>query len=216
MLYGLRVGISGQAPQVVSKLKQENAALSGKLLEYDKLKRDNDALRSQFETESSVRYKLLPAKVLGFLGRSNDPSALIIDAGQRDGVKRGMAVVLENNLVGEISSVSEVYSKVLLPTDKEFSTIAKTAENQSLGIVHGEDNFILLDQVSIKDKIIEGETVLTRGEANNSGMPQVPSDLVVGKIESIYKNESQPFQTAKVISNVFVPKIETVFVVLGL
>ena len=214
-LYDARVSVSGGDSNIeITKLKADNQALQKKLIDYEKLKEDNQALRSQFEEGSVHNYKMLPAHIIGFVGSFGRPSALIIDQGERSNVKNGMAVVFGNNLVGKIGNSSENYAKVLLPEDPSFSIIAQSAESQSLGLVAGEEDFILFDRVSIKDKIVAGETVLTKGEADNSG-DGIPADLVIGKIESIYRNESQPYQTAKVKSEVDTEHLSTVFVIVG-
>ncbi len=198
----------------IESLQKENARLTQKLIDYEKLKTDNDALRNQFEDGSTHNYKMIPSRVIGFIGKFAQPSALIIDQGEKSGVKSGMAVVSGNNLVGKIDKVFGNYSKVLLPTDISFSTIVTTAENGSLGIVTGQQDFILLDHVSIKDKITRGETILTNGGADNSNFG-IPKELIIGKIESVYRNESEPFQTAKVGSQVNTEALNMVFVVLG-
>jgi rod shape-determining protein MreC len=212
-IYGVKSSLS-ETDSEVSKLKQESDELSKKFIDYRRIIRDNEALRSQFESSETKSLKLLPVSIIGFLGRFNDPKDLVINAGSKDGIKRGMAVVTGINLIGKIDEISENYSKVTLLSNEKFSEVAKTSENAAIGIVSGQSDFILLSQVSIKDKLSNREIVLTRG-GGESEKSMVPAGLVIGKISSIYKNESMPYQTAKVDSAISLQKLETVFVVMG-
>jgi cell shape-determining protein MreC len=205
-LYSLKTKIVGDDSAQIKKLKQENAAIAAKLIDYNKTKRDNDALRSQFETAQTQTYKLLPARVIGFLGNFSAPSTLIIDQGESSGIKSGAAVIFQNNLIGKIGSVSSSYSQVILPQNSKFSALGATSENNSLGIIRGQEDFILFDHVSINDKLTPGETVLTKSEINETGP---------GKVSGVVRRESQPFQTAKIESALDTAHLTTVFVALN-
>lgn len=213
-IYKLKTGIVGGENSEMERLKKQNDSLSKKFADYTKTIRDNEALRSQFETVETSEYKLLPAEIIGFIGRLNEPSEFVIRVGKNNGVKRGMAVISGLDLVGKISQVSESYSRVVLLSNEAFTEVARTSENGSLGIVTGHRDFILLAQVSIKDKISENELVMTRG-AGETIDSLVPAGLRIGKVTSIYKNASMPYQTARLSSSVNISKLETVFVVLG-
>src|SRR3989344_4912296 len=181
LLYDLRVFISRGDGAELRKIKEEHARLSEKLIEFQRLKGDNEALRSQFETAETKKFNLLPARVIGFLGRFSSPVSLIIDRGQRHGVKVGMAVVLQNNLVGKIIQVSPSYSQVILP---------------------------------LNEKLSPGELILTKGEINEKGFG-VPPDFIIGRVNSVNKNESLPFQTAKIEALVSFSKLNLVFILLS-
>lgn len=213
-IYDFR-GNGSQESGQIKKLIEENKNLSKKLLEFERIKKDNDAFRSQFETEQAKQYKLLPAKVIGFGGSFSNPTTLVIDKGTSDGVKKDMAVISDNNLVGKIGEVSQNYSQLILPVSKKFMTLGKTSEGQLLGVVSGTGDFIFFDRVETTKTLTNGETVLTKGEVNSSGAG-VPPDFVIGKISSVNKNESLPFQNAKIESIIQFSRLYTVFVVLGL
>ncbi|HVZ66995.1 MAG TPA: rod shape-determining protein MreC [Patescibacteria group bacterium] len=210
-IYNIKTQVSGNDSKQVEQLKSENAALVKKLVDYEKTKLDNDALRSQFETTQTQNYSLLPAHIMGFAGSFTNPSSIVIDKGVSDGVKKGMAVIFQNNLIGIVDQPSDFYSKVNLSVNQKFSVIAQTSENNSLGITRGQDDFILLDRVPIDNKLSKGEMVLTKGETDSQKL--VPSGLVIGKISGISKSENLPFQTAKIESPVNFTKLSTVFVI---
>jgi rod shape-determining protein MreC len=209
LLYGLRVDRGGD---INKKLLTENEELRKKLADYERLKRDNEALRGQFEAGQMRGFMLLPARILGSKGSFTKPSELIIDQGEKSGVKRGMAVVFKNNLLGKVEKVSVNFSKVILTSSREFSTLARTSETNALGVARGEGDFILFDQVSINERISAGQFLLTRGKINEEGFG-IPADLIIGKILEVDRNESLPSQSAKVESSVETSRIETVFII---
>lgn len=214
LLYDLRVFISREDAPELKKIKEENAKLSEKLIEFQRLKGDNEALTSQFETSETKEFNLLPAHVIGFLGRFSSPASLIIDRGEKHGIKAGMAVIFKNNLVGKIIQVSPSYSQVILPLNEKFSVIGKTTEGDIPGVIKGEEDFILLDRVHVNEKITLGELILTKGEINEKGFG-VPPDFIIGRVISVNKNESLPFQTAKVEALIPFSKLNQVFILLS-
>lgn len=197
------------------ELLEENEKLRQKIVDYERLKRDNQVLRDQFETGATREYKLLPARVIGSLGSFTQASGLIIDQGKKTGVKRGMAVVLKSNLLGKVETVSENYSKINLTHNEKFSTLARTSETNALGVARGASDFILFDQVSINDNISISQLLLTKGEINEEGFG-IPPDFIIGKISSVNRNESLPNQSAKIGSMIDASRINIVFVVISL
>ena len=214
ILTGMKTGDSMDSAQI-KKLKDENKALTKKFVDYENMKRDNEALRSQFEDGDTKDYKLLPARVIGFLGKFSFPQSLIINKGEKDSIKKGMAVIIDNKLIGKISKVSVDYSEITLITSPDFTGLARSSENSAPGIVNGAHDFVLFNRVDVNEKLTVGEFVLTKGEVNSEGFG-APPDLIIGKIASVNKTESLPFQTAKVESDIQFSKLSTVFVILGL
>lgn len=211
LLYQMRVIRSDDKNKMQSS---ENEKLRQKIVDYERLKRDNQVLRDQFETSAMQEFTLLPARILGSQGTFTSPSALIIDQGERSGVARGMAVVLKSNLLGKVEMVSENYSKINLTHNQKFETLARTSETNALGVARGTGDFILFDQVSINDSIKTGQLLLTRGEINEEGFG-IPPDFIIGEIASINRNESLPNQSAKVENIIDTSRIYMVFVIIS-
>lgn len=196
----------------VQNLRKENSMLSAQLTKLKEIKKDNVALRSQFMNTTISSLKLIPARVVGFKGAFNNPDIFIIDQGSSSGIKKGMAVVLEDVLVGKIREVNNTYSEVLLVTNKDFTTLGITLDHNSPGIVRGLEDFIFFDHIVITDTILKGEKVLTKGELNSQGLG-IPPGLVLGSITKVNKSESKPFQNALIMSPLDFRKITTLFIV---
>lgn len=199
-------------PTELDLLKQENINLRVKLTKLYALQKDNNALRSQFEDATLSSEALLPAKVIGFNGSLDNPTELLLDQGGNSGVKQGMAVVSGHVLVGKIGKVTSWNCQLILIASKNFSTLGITSQENSTGVVSGEDDFILLKNVIITDNLTKGETVVTKGDVNKNGTG-IPPDLIIGKIISINKSDSSPFQSAFIKPLVNFEKLTTVFVV---
>ncbi len=199
----------------IKDLRDENLSLLNKISDYEKLKRENIALSDQFQTSYPASYKMLKAEIIGapgFVPGVSVPTNFILNKGSKNGLKEGQAVVIKNNLVGVIVTVSVNLSKVNIVNNPLSSFTAKT-ENGAQGIVKGLGGSLTLNNVLLAENIKSSEIVLTKGDSDSNGVG-IPSDLVVGKIISVENNPSDLFQKAKIESFVDFAKLSTVFIYL--
>lgn len=213
VLYSFKNSTSPDEKSENFRLKDQNQKLVERLVEFERLKKDNIALRSQFEQQDQNIKKLLPARVLGFTGKSLAPDALIIDKGENDGIKVGLATISGKNLIGKIDTIGKSFSKIALVTNASFSTVGITVDTQSQGVVQGEDDFIIFTNVSIKDTLKKDDVVVTVGDVNAKGIG-IPPDYVIGKISEINKSESKPTQNSQIKPVLHFSKLTLVFIVL--
>lgn len=202
----------------IKQLENENRELLGKLINQDKLTRENSALHDQFAVTSPKPTALLPAKIVGapsFIPGITDPTTFIIDKGTNDRVKVGDGVVLKDILVGKITSASDFFSKVDILTNTSFSLIVKDQRSGANGVVKGDGGRqLMLDNVLQSDDIKISDILVTKGEQNTSGRG-IPPDLIIGKITSVDKKPSEVFQKGKVQSPLDFSSLSTVFVVIN-
>jgi cell shape-determining protein MreC len=197
----------------VEHLRKENRLLRDRIADVSRLQADNVALKSQFENEKISSDSLLPAEVIGFQGGITNPDVLIINKGLDHGVSSGQAIIIDNNLIGITDTVGEKYSSILVVTNPRFKTVGKTDPDTILGVIQGTGDTILFDKISINDKLQIGQTILTRGTANQNGQG-IPPNLVVGVVESVRRVESEPFQSAQVKILVDIAQLTRVFVMI--
>ncbi|HSX40099.1 MAG TPA: rod shape-determining protein MreC [Candidatus Saccharimonadales bacterium] len=201
----------------VAQLEKENQMLIKKLVDLDKLQKENSALRDQFETTYPKSLSLLPAEVIGapgFLPGFSVPSQFIIDKGTDEGISTGLAVVVQNNLIGKITKTSSTRSQVTLLGNQAVVITAKDQNTQAVGIVKGQDSGeILLDNVLLSDTLSKDDFIITKGDIDAKGAG-LPADLVIGKVTAIDKKPSNLFQTAKIKSLINPANLRTVFIVL--
>ena len=190
--------------------------LAIKLVNQDKLQKENAAFLSQFQTQDVQTVSLLPAKIVGapgFIPGITTPSNLILDKGAKNNVSVGDSVIVENNLVGKISKVTSYLSKVDVVTNSSVVFSAKTIGG-AIGVVKGGGgDKITLDNVLTSQNLKINELVLTKGDVDIDGAG-IPADLVVGKIQSIEKVPTDIFQRAEVKSLIDFTKQSIVFIVI--
>ncbi len=201
------------ANETMEKLQEENMSLRKKLVDQTLLKNENSALKDQFQTNVPESKNLLPATIIGapsLLPGVGQPSYLVINKGEKDGVKTGQAVVSKDTVVGKITKVALRNAIVTLLTDTNTSFTAVTT-SQALGVIKGQGDGILLDNVVLSENLQIADTVMTKGDVDQNGLGY-PPNLIVGKIISVDKKPSSLFQSAQVKSLLDFSRLTTVFV----
>ena len=194
----------------------ENARLQGEL---DQLRLRNYELES--ESAEGQRLKLLldfrqahpeaPMLAAQVIGASADPTShtLFINRGLGDRVRRDMAVITPDGVVGKIIEVfNNNTAQVLLINDKDSGVGALFADSRTHGVVKGTgDPLPVMDYVVNDEKVHSGEVILTSGEDRI-----FPKGLPVGVVKDA--SQSNPFQIIHVQPTVHLDRIEDVLVLL--
>jgi len=182
----------------------------GNNIEMNELKLSNIRLRKLLNFEKTIANRVLSAEVIG-----KDPSlwfkTIIIDKGKEDGVKKGMAVVIPEGIVGQVTHVSLHYSKVLLMIDRNSAVDVLVHRTRARGLIKGESaEQCLLQYVLRKYDVEVGDIVVS------SGLDGVfPKGLGVGQVSTVIKRTSGVFQDVSVTPFVDFEKLEEVLVILN-
>jgi cell shape-determining protein MreC len=123
-----------------------------------------------------------------------------------------MTVIFQKYFIGKVDSVSRNYSVVITPYNSKLRVLAKYPETNANGIVVGQNDFMLFDGVVITDQLKKDGIIVTKGEVDRTGVGVVP-DMIIGKIVSISKNETAPFQSAEIAPMVKYSTLSNVFVI---
>lgn len=194
----------------LEKLQTQNQTLQTQLAKQSLILQENQALHDQFAKSPETSRSLLPATVISH----REYSRILIDKGALDGVKKGQAVVINDNLIGQIVSTTPHISHIQLSVDKNFSIASQTIKTNAIGITRGEaEDGILLQNVLLSDTLEKGDYVVTKGDKDDKG-DGLPPNLIIGKIMSLDKKASALYQTAKVESVIDLSRLRTVFVLL--
>ncbi len=188
---------------------EENQVLKEKLAEYktliyevQQLKKDNEELREIIDKTHSIRdYRPIQATVI-----SRSPERWLeqvtINKGEQDGVKKNMAVITPDGMLGKIQSVAQSSATVqLLSGFDQFNRISATIIREE-----GKDVFGLIEQFdhesqSLLFRIIEeSEQEVEEGElVVSSGMGGLfPAGLPIGTVKEVVPDQYGLTSTALV------------------
>lgn len=114
-------------------------------------------------------------------------NTITIDKGSSSGIKKDMAVITKNGLIGKISKTTKYSSEVKLITSDDInfkvSVAIKTNEIDNYAIMNGYDKTTGLIKASGLDKttiVNKGDTVLTSGLGG-----LFPAGIYIGTVEKV-------------------------------
>ncbi len=171
-------------------LKPRTEKLASLEAKVQELTKENKELRDVLGEKKSLRdYEPLPATVIG---RNPDRwhEMIIIDKGKINGIKKNMAVVTANGLIGKVKSVTQFSSTVQLLSSMDpknrISAIVQ-GETDINGLVEGYDNekkLLMVKAIPSGAKVEKGQTVIT------SGLGDVfPKGLMIGKVVEVKQDQ---------------------------
>ena len=180
-------------------VREENRMLHQKVMELSLrnswLKEEhleNQRLRELLGFKSQLAHQVIPADVV-----ASEPNrralTMLIDKGQRDGVRRNMPVVNMDGLVGKILDVSLRGAVVQLMIEPSFRASAIVERSRVFGIVKPSAGFSLrLDNVPLREDVKVGDQVIS------SGLGGIfPPGINIGVVTSVESEEtfSKDYQT---------------------
>jgi rod shape-determining protein MreC len=187
--------------QRIAELQRENQEMTERVL-------SNERLQKLLHFQEKISPSVLAAEVIG-----QDPSSwfksLTINKGEHHGVRKGMAVISPEGVVGHILRVSPRYSVVLLITDYNSAIDAIVQRTRAKAIVEGKgENRCQLKYLLRAEDVAVGDIAVTSGLGGN-----FPKGLVVGEIRKVDKKGHGIFQFAELVPSVDLTKLEEVLVI---
>jgi rod shape-determining protein MreC len=201
-------------------------ALRDTMRENEALRIENDALKltiSQLQSRAAeadrlaalLSFKQTHEKVPMVAARVIAASAgtasrtVEVDRGERDGIKRNMAVITPDGAVGKVIEVYRDTAQVLLLTDKEGGAGAMLVNSRTQGVVGGTgDPMMQMKFVANEQEVAVGEKIVT------SGMDKIfPRDIPIGTVIEA-KPGQPPFKRIRVQPAAKLDQLEAVIVLL--
>lgn len=191
-------------------LETEVAELRRQKIEARELEEENRELKRLLRwQETQVELETIGADIIG-QSPDNWQRLMIIDKGSSSGVKKYMAVVTEEGLVGRVISAGSRSSVVQLVTDSRSGVGARVQRSRETGIVEGR-NEETIRFVPMKEDadIRQGDIIETSGLGGTC-----PPGLVIGRVRQVKKRSSgldrfvevQPYVKFSKLSQVLVIK----------
>jgi len=190
--------------------------------EADKLRLENQRLKEYREEAKrlqqilsfrnySPQYVQLGARVI-----ARSPSywneTLFIDRGSLDGIKRDLAVITPEGLIGRVINVQQHTSEVLLITSRQSGVGTVVQQSRAPGIVNGLGNngYLAMNNIPYFVKIYADDEVVT------SGLSSVfPPGIPVGKVFDVATEQNGLTRSARLEPAADMDRLEEVLVVIG-
>lgn len=154
----------------------------------EKLKEENDVLRSQLGVKLPNQPELIQAKNLGILA-----GVMTADAGEKSGVAEGAVAVLSGSLVGRVGEVTNYSCRIILPGKPNNLVKVKIVPGGDKGVLKGTpEGRLLLDEVLQEVKLEKDMLIVTAGDND------YPPDLPIGRISQVLSDDVQIYKQAEV------------------
>ena len=186
----------------IDLLRMENSRYQERLTTHERL-------QELLQFKETYDWPVLAAQVI-----LRDPSgwfeSVIIDKGEKSGLKVNMPVVNARGVVGRLVTVSADYAKVLLIIDQNSSVDCIIQRSRDGGILKGISSDVCrLDYVLETSDVEVGDRVVT---SSLGGV--YPKGLDVGEVLSVVSTPGELFKDVKVRPMVDFSKLEELLVIL--
>ncbi|MDR1211024.1 MAG: rod shape-determining protein MreC [Spirochaetaceae bacterium] len=228
---GIRGGIYGVSSfmsrtvlsiRELASLRREYNELAGRMTRYEQLERsaaeirqENNRLREQLGFSEVLRYRHIPARLIG-----RDPdnlfSALVINKGTQDLVRVNMPVIAFQDgaqaLVGKVIQAARMESLVMPLYDGSSFISARFAESRYEGIVEGQGNpdlplVMRFIRKRAMDEISAGDVIVSAGLGGI-----YPPGLTIGRASRVLYQEYETSMGVELESAIDFSRLEYVFV----
>ena len=191
------------------RLRKEVDVLKARMIGLEEVIKENSRLENLLDFKRKVVYSSVAARVIG-----RDPSywnsSMIIDKGEKDGIKLGMPVVNASGVVGKVAEIGKGTSKVVLLTDPYFSVAALIKRPRENGLISGTlQGACRLRYINSNADIRVGDRVITSKLSSS-----FPEGLLIGEIVQINEDQKRPSLECFIRPAVSFSQIEEVLVIM--
>lgn len=199
--------------QRLTELEKINGSLTVENLRLQEVETENEQLRAlldfaQVRPSFDLRAGQIIARVIGW-DSNNFLNYIMLDLGRVHGITTGMPVVTNQGLVGRVSEVTDVTSKVLLITDPASSINVVLQSSRLNGVLVGQPGADpIVDYIPQGETFSVGEIVMTSGLGG-----RFPKGIPVGQVIEIQQKDFEQSQRAVIRPTVNLDRLELVLVV---
>ncbi|CAK1242508.1 Cell shape-determining protein MreC (MreC) [Fructobacillus cardui] len=170
------------------KLKAKLDGYAQNQVKMQTLEEENKSLKKQLGLKATLTdYETISAVTIA-RSPTTWQSQLVINKGAKSGLKKGMSVLGDSGLIGRISEVNTVNSKVTLISDtsedtNRFAITVKGSQGDVNGIITDYDadqKLLIMGQVTESQMIKPGDKVVTSGLGGS-----MPSGILIGKVAKV-------------------------------
>lgn len=195
------------------RLKAQINELNRKLADYDSMLLENENLKNFLNIkEANPSLELEPALVIG-MDTNEKFGSFTINRGYIHGVEPNDPVITDEGLVGVVSQVNAISSRVITILDMSLKVGAYVSSTNDVGIIKNDidysiDGYTRLTMLPRSTASKEGDLVLTSGSSE-----LFPSDIIIGKISYLELDENGLSMVAVVSPAVDLQNVKDVAVI---
>jgi rod shape-determining protein MreC len=154
-------------------------------------------------------YHYLPARVINNSISNDRLNYITINRGSSDGVKKEMAVVTTNGIVGRVANVSEHFASVVsVLSDRKVSTKLADGTSNLITIWNpGSPEFVVTEKVPLHIKVKKGDSVFT------TGYSFFPENILIGTVARVDTMKATNAKNLKVRLSTNFRNLQYVYVV---
>lgn len=177
-------------------LREENAAMRGKLLEatskaqrYEAAEAEAAQLRRLIGTAERIERRSIPAEIL-YTSRDPYSYKLTLDKGAQHGITPGGPVIDAAGVVGQITRVHTLASEVTLITDKDQAIPVQVVRNglRAVAFGGGSSGKLELRFMAANADVRNGDRLVTSGIDGT-----YPEGLPVARVERVERDAANAF-----------------------
>ena len=170
-------------------LRDQNLILQARVSTMTTVVAENTRLRQLLNVAELLEARVLIAELIG-TPPDAETHRLILDKGQDQELFVGQPVLDAQGLVGQVVSVGEEYSEVLLISDRDHAVPVQNLRSGVRSVAEGTGDFnrIRLRDIPITMDVAIGDTIVTSGLGE-----RFPKGYPLGEVSSVRSVEGSPF-----------------------
>jgi rod shape-determining protein MreC len=189
-------------------LVEENRELRASLQGVTETRLENQRLKKLLDFVETDPRPVLPAMVVAE-DAGSWARTIVIDKGERQGVREGLPVVVAEGVVGRVIKVAPGSARVLLVIDASSSVAGLVQRFRTRGVARGNGRGLSFEY-ALREAVVEvGDLVVTSGMGG-----LFPKGLVLGQVTSVQRQDSSLFQQIELRPNLDFSRLEEVLVLL--
>ncbi len=192
-----------------SELIEENRALLQQISSLNEAQSENDRLRKLLDFREQRQLATVTARVIA-RDVAIDYRAIRLNRGESSGIKKGMAVITAEGIVGRVFRTTNSSSEVVTVLDLNSAVDAVVERSRARGVVEG-----LTDETCQLKFVLRTDDIQVGDILKSSGLGGIfPRGLNVGTVTNVVRRPYGISQDVEVLPKVDFSKLEEVLVVL--
>lgn len=189
------------------RLREEIERLKSDTNRYKDILEENKRLKGLLSLKESQPDYVTTVRVIG-RDTGNWFRTVLVDKGEKDGIKRDMVAITPSGLVGKVYQVMTGTARVLLITDRGSSLAVRVQRTRDEGILEGTGgNLCRLKYIRQSSEIKAGDILLS------SGIDGIfPVGLTVGTVSKVERKGAGFFQDVDVTPATDISMLEEIVI----